>query len=324
MAPALARALLGALVAGGLGAQLPPTLPSAHADAFTSTPYCGNPACVVLLPPSEFPADDWMQSVALEMHLSETAFLVPRADGPSSYDLRWFTPTAEVDLCGHATLASSSVLWDVHGADATAPLTFHTKSGVLTASRDAAGVISLDFPSEPAVAVPDLAAHVAPLMEAFGLRRADEVLWVGRNRIGGPGGGDLIVEVTPEAFARLAPVPSAISKSGSKLECRVLSVTCAGCPPSTPLPATGHGAAAYDFSSRGFAPCVGVDEDPVCGSAHCALGPYWAGKLGKASLLARVASHRGGDVLVGVSGERVSLGGHAVVTMTGTLLHTSC
>jgi PhzF family phenazine biosynthesis protein len=301
---------------------LPPKLPSAHCDAFTSTPYSGNPACVVLLPPSEFPDDIWMQKVANEMHLSETAFLVPRKE-PSSYDLRWFTPTDEVDLCGHATLASSSVLWEVHGAPLDIPIKFYTRSGLLSASRDAAGVISLDFPAEPADQRPS-EEYTKLLIEAFGLRGLEEVVWVGRNAIGGPGGGDLIVEVTPAAFARLAPMPSAITKAGSLLECRVLSVTCAGCPPSVPLPVDGPDASDYDFTSRGFAPCVGVDEDPVCGSAHCALGPYWASKLGKTELLARVASPRGGDVRVDVRGDRVSLGGNAVVTMTGELLHTVC
>jgi len=310
------------LVAAATGSQLPPTLPSAHADAFTSTPYCGNPACVVLLPPVTPASADWMQKVALEMHLSETAFLVPR-DTSASYDLRWFTPTDEVDLCGHATLASAAVLWEVHGADPNVPLSFHTRSGVLTAVRDGEGCIELDFPSEPAqpVAAEPL---IEPLIRAFGLSDADDIVWVGRNTIGGPGGGDLIVELTQEAFGRLRPVPGDICAPGSPLECRVLSVTCAGCPSSVPLPSDGPLSASYDFASRGFAPCVGVDEDPVCGSAHCALGPYWANKLGKTKLLARVASPRGGDVRVGIEGERVTLGGHAVVTMTGTLLHTKC
>jgi len=291
------------------------TLPTAHADAFTSTPYTGNPACVVLLPTSEFPDEVWMQKVANEMHLSETAFLAPRSE-PGAYDLRWFTPTDEVDLCGHATLASSHVLWDVHGASMSAPLTFHTRSGVLKASRAADGTISLDFPSEPATEkTRDEYAEV--LVRAFGLRDKSEIIWVGRNNIGGPGGGDLIVELSPEAFGRLEPVQSEILKTN----CRVLSVTCAGCPGASALPADGPPADAYDFSSRGFGPCVGIDEDPVCGSAHCALGPYWAAKLKKSRFLARVASPRGGDVHVSVEGERVVLGGKAVVTMTGKLLH---
>ena len=195
-----------------------------------------------------------MQKVALEMHLSETAFLVPR-DTSASYDLRWFTPTDEVDLCGHATLASAAVLWEVHGADPNVPLSFHTRSGVLTAVRDGEGCIELDFPSEPAqpVAAEPL---IEPLIRAFGLSDADDIVWVGRNTIGGPGGGDLIVELTQEAFGRLRPVPGDICAPGSPLECRVLSVTCAGCPSSVPLPSDGPLSASYDFASRGFAPCV--------------------------------------------------------------------
>ncbi|KAL1522895.1 hypothetical protein AB1Y20_000643 [Prymnesium parvum] len=322
MAPRLAMLLL--LPAASHASALPPTVPTAHADAFTSVAFCGNPACVVLLP-AAFPSAEWMQRVANEMHLSETAFLVPHAGHPSSYDLRWFTPTDEVALCGHATLASSAVLWEVHCADASAPLTFHTKSGVLQARRDAEGVIWLDFPSAPALAVeePRRAAYRARLAAALGLGGEEDIVWVGRNSIGGPGGGDLIVEVTPEAFASLAPAPSEIKKVGCILECRVLSVTCAGCPASVPLPPGGHPAASYDFSSRGFAPCVGVDEDPVCGSAHCALAPYWATKLGKSSMFARVASARGGDVRVNVQGDRVELGGRAVITMIGNLRTSS-
>ena len=148
------RALAILACASATASSLNGALPSAHADAFTGTPYCGNPACVVLLRPGSYPEETWMQQVANEMHLSETAFLLPHAE-PSSYDLRWFTPTAEVDLCGHATLASAAVLWDVHGAGLSRPLTFHSKSGVLTAVRDTeSGAISLDFPAEPAMPVP--------------------------------------------------------------------------------------------------------------------------------------------------------------------------
>jgi PhzF family phenazine biosynthesis protein len=279
------------------------TAPSAHADAFTSEPYCGNPACVVLL---EQPADEnWMQKVALEMNLSETAYLVPRKD-PSNFDLRWFTPTCEVDLCGHATLASSHVLWDVHSVDKTVPVQFHTKSGVLTATRDESGFIELDFPSEPASAIPDDDADRAQLLPSFGLEAAD-VLWVGRNRM------DVLAEVTPAAFARLKPVFSEVAK----ITCRVLSVTAAGCP----IPNGGNDDILYDFSSRAFGPCAGIDEDPVCGSAHCMLGPYWSSKLGgKTELQARAASKRGGHVRVRLADKRVKLGGRAVTTMTGTLL----
>ena len=284
----------------------PKTLLTAHADAFTSVPYAGNPACIVLLPKGRAVAEAWMAQVADEMHLSETAYLVPR-DEPSNYDLRWFTPTSEVDLCGHATLASSHVLWDVHGADTAAPLRFHTKSGVLCATRDASGFIELNFPSEPAQAVAADDADRAQLLPSFGLQTED-VLWVGRNRM------DLIAEVTPEAFARLQPSTSEIKK----IACRVLSVTAAGCP----VPSGDD--VAYDFSSRAFGPCVGIEEDPVCGSAHCCLGPYWAEKLGgKAELQARAASPRGGHVRVRFEGQRVLLGGRATTTMTGELRHVS-
>ena len=299
------KVIRSAEVAGGRGRNAK-TLPTAHADAFTSVPYAGNPACVVLLPKGRAFAEAWMQKVADEMHLSETAYLVPREE-PSSYDLRWFTPTSEVDLCGHATLASSHVLWDVHGVEATAPLRFHTKSGVLCATRDGSGFIELNFPSEPARAVADNDPDREKLLPAFGLRPED-VLWVGRNRM------DLIAEVTPAAFARLQPSSSEIKK----VACRVLSVTSAGCPV-----ASGDDVA-YDFSSRAFGPCVGIEEDPVCGSAHCCLGPYWQAKLGgKAELQARAASPRGGHVRVRIAegGERVLLGGRAVTTMTGELRH---
>ena len=229
-------------------------LPCAHADAFSSVPYAGNPACVVLLDPDNPVSDEWMQKVALEMHLSETAFLMPRSD--SSFDLRWFTPTDEVDLCGHATLASAHVLWEVHNCPKDTPLEFYSRSGKLTASRDSAGWIELDFPSAPDNSVSDDAELRAQLLLAFPNLQASDVLYVGRNQIGGPGGGDLLVEVTPAAFATLEYVTSEVERC----VCRVLSVTAAGCP-CDPDPSRTKGD--YDFSSRGFAPCVGVAEDPV-------------------------------------------------------------
>lgn len=289
-------------------------LPSAHADAFTSTPYCGNPACVVLMPPGPTASRSaWMQSVALEMHLSETAFLSPRTEG--GYDLRWFTPTDEVDLCGHATLASAHVLWEVHGLPKDQPIEFHSRSGKLTATCDEEGFIELDFPSAPETAIREDDPDRAQLLKAFPNLAPEDILYVGRNVIGGPGGGDLLAEVTPDAFAGLEYVTSEVEK----IVCRVLSVTAAGCPAK---PEPGHDKSEYDFSSRGFAPCVGVAEDPVCGSAHCMFGPYWRGRLGKDTMLARVASPRGGDVRVRVVGDRTALGGKAVTTMVGTLLHT--
>jgi PhzF family phenazine biosynthesis protein len=258
----------------------------------------------------EEPADaEWMAHVADEMHLSETAFLVPRPGVKQEFELRWFTPTDEVDLCGHATLAASHVLWEVHGQSKDLPLTFPTKSGTLIATIDAEGWISLDFPTEPAKAVPADSPDRAKLLIAFEGLKPEEVLFVGRNRM------DLIAEVTPEAFVKLAPVPSDVKK----IECRVLSVTTAGCP----CPPPGRTAAEFDFTSRYFAPCVGVDEDPVCGSAHCCLGPYWAEKLGvgDAFLSARAASPRGGEMRVRCAGERTVLCGKAVTTLVGQLLH---
>jgi|MDTA01.2.fsa_nt_gb PhzF family phenazine biosynthesis protein len=272
------------------------SLECTHADAFTSAPYGGNPACVVVLDDKcgrDIENDaEWMQKVALEMNLSETAFLKKLEDG--SFRLRWFTPTVEVDLCGHATLASSHVLWE-RGITSDDTLRFHTKSGELSATRTD-GEIWLDFPDE---APTELAADDpdrALLCEAFGLE-PHQLLWIGRNRM------DMVAEIPTDALLTLAPGP--LVKS---IQCRVLSVTCAG-----PAP--------YDFSSRAFAHGAGVDEDPVCGSAHCALGPYWASKLGKSDLFARAASARGGDVRVRSLGERVALGGRAVTTMRGELLH---
>lgn len=296
------------------GASVGATLPAAHADAFSSIPYRGNPACVVLLQ-AEFPEAQWMQHVANEMQLSETAFLVPREE-ENEFDLRWFTPTDEVDLCGHATLASSHVLWDVHKRDQSKPLTFHTRSGALIATRDSSGWIELDFPTMPAVPVPRESSDWDGVLLAFPNLEAADVLYIGRNRVGGPGGGDLLLEVTPSAFAALQFDLSAIEKY---VVCRVLSITTAGCP-VTPPP--GRAESDYDFTSRSFAPSVGAPEDPVCGSAHCMLGPYWQARLGgKSQLFARAASPRGGDVRVRVNGERTLLGGQAVTTLKGELMH---
>ena len=262
-----------------------------------------------------------MQKVALEMHLSETAFLVPRESETEStdaaeFDLRWFTPTDEVDLCGHATLASAHVLWELHNFSKDKRLVFHSRSGVLSASCDDEGFIELDFPTAPEAAVADDDPDRARLLRAFPSLAPTDILYVGRNRIGGPGGGDVLAEVTPGAFAQLEYETSEVKK----INCRVLSVTAAGCPVA---PEPGRAVEEYSFSSRGFAPCVGVDEDPVCGSVHCMLGPYWMGRLGgQETMLARVSSPRGGDVRVKLRGDRITLGGKAVITMTGTLLRT--
>jgi PhzF family phenazine biosynthesis protein len=266
-------------------------------DAFTAEPFHGNPAAVVVLP--SWPSDAWMQSVALEMNLSETAFLVPRETGESALaselDLRWFTPTVEVALCGHATLASTRVLWDEGHARAGAPVTFHTKSGPLTAAPLANGGaewIELDFPATP----PTETAPPPGLAEALGVTPR----WVGRSRF------DYLVLVDDEADVRAAkPNHSALRR----VEARGVMLTAAG------APASGH-----DFVSRFFAPGAGVDEDPVTGSAHCCLTPYWSARLGKSEMTAYQASRRGGVVRVRLLGDRVRLAGQTRVVARGELL----
>jgi len=254
-------------------------------DAFTDTPFAGNPAAVCLLPA---PRDEgWMQSVAREMNLSETAFLVRQADG---YALRWFTPAVEVALCGHATLASAHVLWEDGHLPSAQQARFHTKSGLLTGDR-AGEWIELDFPAkreEPAPAPDGLA-------EALGAAPK----YVGRNQF------DYLVEVDGEATVRsLEPDHAALAA----LPVRGVIVTSR---------AESRG---YDFVSRFFAPGSGVPEDPVTGSAHCALGPFWQSRLGKSDFVAYQASPRGGVVRVRVAGERVKLGGKAVTVLRGELL----
>lgn len=249
-------------------------------DAFTDRPFAGNPAGVCVL---DAPADaEWMQRVALEMNLSETAFLVAKDDG---FGLRWFTPAAEVELCGHATLASAHALWEGGHVDPGATIRFSTASGILTA-RQHEGWIELDFPAEPA----------EPIMPPEGLAAAlgAEPEWVGRNR------SDYLVELASEAQVRaLAPDLTALER----LDARGFMVTSRAT------------TAGFDFVSRFFAPHVGVPEDPVTGSAHCCLGPYWAAKLGKNELVGYQASRRGGVVRVRPEGERVKLFGQAVTVM---------
>jgi PhzF family phenazine biosynthesis protein len=254
-------------------------------DAFADQPFGGNPAAVC---PLDRPADDgWMQQVAGEMNLSETAFLVPEADG---WRLRWFTPAVEVDLCGHATLASAHVLWETGRLTATATARFHTNSGLLTATRNGDTIV-LDFPA----AAVDECTPPDGLLDALGV----ESRFVGRNRM------DVLIELASESavrgvcpdFSRLAAVPV-----------RGVIVTAQSDDP------------AYEFVSRFFAPASGVPEDPVTGSAHCALGPFWAERLGKSNLVGRQVSKRGGVIRVGVRGDRVMLGGRAVTVLRGELL----
>ena len=259
-------------------------------DAFTATPFAGNPAAVCVLD-AERPAA-WMQQMAREMNLSETAYLHPRADG---FALRWFTPTHEVDLCGHATLASAHVLWAEGHLAVDEDAVFHTKSGVLTAHRQDDGWIAMDFPAEPfepAEAPPDV-------IDALGVAPA----FVGRNRmdIGVLLDGEAAVRAVAPDMARLATVDT-----------RGVIVT-----------APADGDAAYDFVSRFFGPRVGVPEDPVTGSAHSALGPFWVERLGATVLTGRQVSARGGTVRVrmeAADSSRVLLMGQAVTVLHATLV----
>ncbi len=254
-------------------------------DAFTNQPFAGNPAAVCILPKAAEPS--WMLNVAREMNLAETAFLVRQTDG---YDLRWFTPAVEVDLCGHATLASAHVLWEDGVLKPEAQARFHTKSGLLTADRRD-GLIELDFPATPASA----ALPPAGLIEAVGAKAT----FVGRSRF------DYLVEVDSEATVRvLDPDLGALSR----VEARGVIVTSRADPKS-----------AFDFVSRFFAPRSGVPEDPVTGSAHCALTPYWSAKLGKKELRAFQASPRGGELRLRLVSDRVRIGGQAVTVLRGEL-----
>jgi PhzF family phenazine biosynthesis protein len=254
-------------------------------DAFAARPFAGNPAAVCLLP--EPRGESWMQDVAREMNVSETAFLHREGDG---WGLRWFTPAVEVALCGHATLASAHVLWETGALAAEAAAHFYTRSGLLTAARNGDG-IELNFPSKPA----EPAEAPVGLLEALGAAP----LVVGRSAF------DYLVEVESDAavrglkpdFRRLAEIPV-----------RGVIVTSRCDQPG------------FDFVSRFFAPASGVNEDPVTGSAHCTLGPYWQGRLKRDQFTACQASARGGVVKVRVAGHRVFLGGQAVTVLRGELV----
>jgi PhzF family phenazine biosynthesis protein len=257
-------------------------------DAFTETPFAGNPAAVCVLPG---PAPEgWMRAVAREMNLSETGFTFPEgqaADGP--WRLRWFTPTVEVDLCGHATLATAHVLWERGLIEAGRVAEFETRSGRLSARRDGE-LIELDFPAVR----PEPAPAPAELAEAL---RA-EIVAAGTNRM------DWLVELADEgAVLDLEPDLRALKR----LPVRGVIATARGAEPG------------IDFVSRFFAPAAGVDEDPVTGSAHCALGPYWGAILGKTEMMGRQVSARGGLVRVRLAGDRVLLGGRAVTILRGEL-----
>jgi len=261
------------------------TQPFTQVNAFTDRPFAGNPAAVCLLPSARDP--EWMQLVAREMNLAETAFLV-REGG--DFQLRWFTPTIEVDLCGHATLASAHALWESGNLAPDEAGRFQTRSGLLTAERRD-GLIWLDFPSTP----PTPADAPPELRDALGI----PLRYVGRTPF------DYLVEVDGEAAVRALTPDLAML---GRLPVRGVIVTGQAESPG------------QDFVSRFFAPAAGVPEDPVTGSAHCALAPYWAAKLGRTTLMGYQASVRGGLVRLQVRGDRVHLGGHAVTVMRGELL----
>ncbi len=259
-------------------------LPLIHVDAFTDTPFAGNPAAVCLLDGAREAA--WMQAVAAEMNLPETAFVVAHADG---FGLRWFTPTLEVDLCGHATLAAAHALWQERRLASDVAARFHTRSGVLTATHRGAW-IELDFPAEPAAETEPPAALPAALGTA--------AKWTGRNRF------DWLVEVDSAATVR-ALAPDLV---------RLATVPTRGVIVTAPADD-----ARFDFVSRFFAPAAGIPEDPVTGSAHCCLGPFWGPRLGKTELAGYQASRRGGTVRVRLAGERTVLAGMAVTIFRAEL-----
>lgn len=259
-------------------------IPCLQVDAFTDRAFAGNPAAVCLLEDER--DSQWMQAVATEMNLSETAFVRPQADG---FELRWFTPAVEVDLCGHATLAAAHVLWTEGILHCDDIVRFHTRSGVLQCARHG-DLIEMDFPATVA----------EPLQVDEGLAEAlgVEPSWVGGSkfdRLVLVESAEILRTMQPD-FARLQAVPV-----------RGVIVTSASDDQR------------FDFLSRFFGPAVGIDEDPVTGSAHCCLGPFWSERLDKTEMTAFQASARGGIVYVRVAGERIFLGGNAVTVLRGEL-----
>lgn len=254
-------------------------------DSFTAQPFRGNPAGVCIMAgPRE---REWMQAVAAEMNLSETAFAYPIDNG---YSLRWFTPAVEVDLCGHATLATAHVLWSDGHVERGRPIKFHTKSGVLVVTRQG-DLISMDFPALP----------VKRTKPPVGLLEALDVTatFVGKNQH-----DNYLIELADEpALLDCAPDFARLARHASH-----------------GVIVTARGVREFDFISRFFAPSVGINEDPVTGSAHCALGPYWTDKLGKETVVGYQASRRGGVVRVTARGSRVLLAGEAVTVLRGELL----
>jgi PhzF family phenazine biosynthesis protein len=265
-------------------------------DAFTARPFAGNPAAVCVLDAAGTPDEAWMQAVAAEMNLAETAFAAPRPDG--TYGLRWFTPTTEVPLCGHATLATAHVLWR-HAGATDAVLRFHTLSGELTAQREQERIV-LDFPAAEAgenlVREPAEAALADLAVRALGAAPS----WQGRTDF-----FYLFALADEQTVRGLRPDLAALGT----LAGRAVIVTAAAADP----------AAGYAIVSRVFAPALGIPEDPVTGSAHCVLAPFWAPRLGRPEFTAYQASARGGFVGVHLAGTRVRLTGDAVTVLEGTL-----
>jgi PhzF family phenazine biosynthesis protein len=263
------------------------TIPLAWVDAFSDAPFGGNPAGVCLL---DEPLDDArMQAIASELGIAETAFLVPDG-GPTTFALRWFSPATEIDLCGHATLASAHALRQWGTVDGTAPLTFHTKSGPLHASFDDDRVV-LDFPADPIAA--------APLPDCLQSQWPGTVLHSGRTAF-----FTFVALSSSEAVRAYDPDLGAIAATGDK----ALLLTAAADP-----------ASGADYVLRVFGPNVGIPEDPATGSAQCSAGPYWAGALGRSTLVVRQLSPRGATLYVRPEGERVAIGGHATTVLTGHL-----
>lgn len=254
-------------------------------DAFTDKAFRGNPAAVCIL--SGQKEEQWLQNVAQEMNLSETAFLIREEKG---WRLRWFTPLVEVDLCGHATLASAHILWEKGYEEKQSTISFDTRSGILKSSRDGEW-IELDFPSEPASEseVPDT------LLKALNVKPG----FTGKNRF------DYIVEVGSEEELRALDPNFMLLRD---LETRGVIVTSLS------------GSSEYDFVSRFFAPACGIEEDPVTGSAHCCLGPFWQHKTGRDTFTAYQASKRGGYIRVHVRGERTRIAGKAITVLDGELI----
>ncbi|OGI04475.1 MAG: oxidoreductase [Candidatus Melainabacteria bacterium GWF2_37_15] len=256
-------------------------------DSFTDKPYYGNPAGVVVL---DAQADEsWMRKIAEEMNLSETAFVYPIS--ANNYNLRWFTPVAEVDLCGHATLAAAHILWEKEFVKKSEQIRFQTKSGELICCNND-GLIQMDFPKEEAseISVPE------ELLKGVGV----EVLYTGKNRM------DYIVEVESEKIVKnLTPDINMLKKAGM----RGVIVT------------SRSDNSEFDFVSRFFAPAVGIEEDPVTGSAHCCLAPYWAKKLNKNQFKALQLSKRQGVLYLELNNDRVKISGNAVTVFEGRILY---